>query len=126
MVVDTNVYIDFFRGKEFAKKTLLSLDHISMSVISYYELLQGIRNKKELADFHNFMKKWGINPIDFDERQSLRCRLLMEKYCLSHSLKMAESMIAACCIVLNEELLTGNYKDFKFISELTSIKYQIK
>ena len=40
---------------------------------------------------------------------------MMEKYAMSHGLKMADAMIAACGIYRGVSVLTGNHSDYKFI-----------
>jgi predicted nucleic acid-binding protein len=53
ILVDTSVWIDFFRGKETEKTTLLELalekDRIVIGDVILLELYQGVKNKKEEA-----------------------------------------------------------------------------
>jgi len=46
-----------------------------------------------------------------------------QKHSLSYGLKMVDALIAAIAINYDEELITGNYKDFKFIKEINVKKY---
>ena len=124
MIFDTNVFIDYFRGLKNAQKIFSQHSELGMSVVSYYEILQGIRNKTELKHFYDFLQDRNIQPLLFDEKQSLFCRILMEKYCLSHGLRMTDAMIASCCITHQEPFTTANIKDFRFLKELTLHSYR--
>ncbi len=48
MLIDTDVLIWYMRGNEKAYKTIEKTDGFSVSVVTYIELVQGKRNKKEL------------------------------------------------------------------------------
>ena len=49
MIIDTGVLIWYLRGNEKAFKTIENLESFSISVVTYMELVQGMRNKKELV-----------------------------------------------------------------------------
>jgi len=48
--------------------------------------------------------------------------LLVEKYSLSHGMKIYDAIIAATCLVYDLPLWTYNVKDFQFINGLELIK----
>ena len=51
MIVDTDVLIWYSRNNEKAKELLHSLRGFNISVITYMEIIQGVRNKQELNHF---------------------------------------------------------------------------
>ena len=51
MVVDTDVLIWYMKGNQNAYKIIENLKHFSISVVTYMELVQGMRNKNELIDY---------------------------------------------------------------------------
>ena len=48
MILDTDVLIWFLRGNEKATNAVLESMPFSISVVTYMELLQGMRNKQEM------------------------------------------------------------------------------
>jgi predicted nucleic acid-binding protein len=45
MLVDTDVLVWYMRGNEKAKRVIKNLNSFSISVVTYIELVQGLRNK---------------------------------------------------------------------------------
>ncbi len=123
MVIDTDVLIDYFRGYQSAAGKIAKVDNLIVSIVTVFELYQGARDRKEIDTIRKMLKEWEFKIIPLDEEQSYQTLFLMEKYSLSYGLKMADAMIAASGIVNRQELLTGNYNNYKFISGLTVKKY---
>ncbi len=48
MIIDTDVLIWYMKGNEKAYKTIEIANTFFLSVVTYMELVQGMRNKKEL------------------------------------------------------------------------------
>ena len=119
MIIDTDVLIWFLRGNEKAKEVVISSMPVSISSVTYMELIQGMRDKTEL----NYMKKafgdMGINIIPINESISNYAVSLVEEYSLSHSMEMADALIASTCIKENEVLCTANDKHYQMINEIT-------
>ena len=113
-LVDTDVLIWYLRGNEKAKNILKNLD-FAISIVTYMEIIQGIRNKKELNIFRKFIKTWGIQVIYISEEISSKAAFYMEEFALSHSMAMADSLIAATASVNGLILLTGNDKHYRFL-----------
>jgi len=113
-LVDTDVLIWYLRGNEKAKDILKSLD-FAISIVTYMEIIQGIRNKRELNIFRKFIKSWNIQVIHLNEEISSKASFYMEEFALSHSMALADSLIAATSSVNGLILLTGNDKHYKFL-----------
>ena len=118
MLVDTDVLIAYFRGKKHAKDVIDKLGPFSISAVVHMELLQGIRNKDELRRLKGFLTERAVHVLSLDEDITFRAISFLERFSLSHSLKMADALIAATADVRGEVLLTGNYADHKMISDL--------
>lgn len=56
MIVDTDVLIWYLKGNENARKAINKFNGFSISVITYMELVQGIRNKAELSRLQRMIK----------------------------------------------------------------------
>jgi predicted nucleic acid-binding protein len=82
------------------------------------ELLQGIRDKTELAKIKRDMRQWQVAILPITEQITQKAIELVETYHLSHNMEMADALIAATAILNNLALRTGNDKHYKFIPNL--------
>lgn len=60
MIIDTDVLIWFLRGNEKAVNEIINAGSFSLSIITYMELLQGMRNKQEMEQMKKSFDKMGI------------------------------------------------------------------
>jgi hypothetical protein len=58
LIVDTDVLIWYLRGNEKAFNTIENLERFSLSVVTYMELVQGMRNKNELNSLRQALHAW--------------------------------------------------------------------
>ena len=116
-LVDTDVMIWYLKGNEKAQKLLHSID-FCISVVTYMELVQGMRNKQELKLLQKMIKTWGIKVIYIDEDISAQALFYMQEYFLSHSLQLADSLIGATCARYGLTLVTANDKHYRVLKEL--------
>ena len=93
---------------------------LGIGIITQMELIVGCRDKKELQSLTKFFKQFEILPIN--EQISKKSVKLLERYRLSHGLFIPDSLIAAPAIE-NEDFITKNRKDFKFINGLRLLPY---
>ncbi|WP_456458535.1 PIN domain-containing protein [Nitratifractor sp.] len=116
-LVDTDVMIWYLRGNEKARKLLHSIDFY-ISAVTYMELLQGMRNKQELKRFQKMINTWNIKVVYIDEEISAKALFYMEEYFLSHSMKLADSLIGATCTRHGLTLITANDKHYRTLKDL--------
>ena len=83
MIFDSDVLIWAFRGKESASKLLLTAEGISISAVTYMELLQGVLNKQELFQIKKFLKVFDVRVIDITPGITHRAMEYVENYALS-------------------------------------------
>ena len=88
------------------------------------ELVQGIRNKKELNILRSALKEWNANIIYVNKEISIKAVFFIEEYYLSHSLQLADALIAATAVLNGLMLLTGNDKHYKIIKNLQMQNFQ--
>lgn len=86
-----------------------------ISAVSYMELAQGCRNKAELKAMQKAFKSAGNDVLPITQGISELACSLVEKYALSHSLHMADALIAATAIGHSLPLLTANAKHFSAV-----------
>jgi predicted nucleic acid-binding protein len=125
LIIDTDVLVWFYRGKEIAKKILYANMPFSISSVTYIELLQGARNKDELKTLAKDVKQWSTSILQINESISEHAIILIEKYALSHGLELADSLIASSAIACRETLLTGNFKHYSYIPNLQIIPFHL-
>lgn len=123
LLVDTDVLIWYLRGKERAYEAIESLNGFSISVITYMELVQGMRNKQELNSFRQALRRWNAEVIYVSEEISAKAMFYVEQHFLSHSLELADALIGASAISHGIPLLTGNEKHYRMLRDLELLKF---
>lgn len=123
MIIDTDVLIWELRGNQKAKALVHDNIPFKISVVTYIELVQGMRNKTELAKFIKQLSGWQVETIQLDADISTRAMIFVEDYFLSHKMELADALIAATCIDRSEVLLTANDKHYRHIPTIQLKKF---
>ncbi len=118
MILDTDVLIWFLRGNQSAVDFILEAMPFSISIVTYMELVQGMRDKRELAKMKKAFADMNVEIIPLSEGISLRASDYVEKYALSHSMEMADALIAGTCMEENKTLVTANDKHYRVVEGL--------
>lgn len=87
------------------------------------ELIVGCRNKTELRMLDEFLNRFQVLTIT--ERISLKATQLLREYRLSHGLLIADALIAATALALDQPFITKNRRDYAFISGLNLLPYRL-
>ncbi len=87
------------------------------------EIIQGMKNKDEFKIFQKQMLRWNINIIQIDQEISSRAMFYVQEYSLSHSMMLADALIAATVVQNSEILITANDKHYKFIPNIECKKF---
>jgi predicted nucleic acid-binding protein len=123
MLVDTDVLVWYLRGNEKARRTIKDLKSFSISVVTYMELVQGLRNKEELNILRSSLKNWNAGIIYISEEISTKAMFLVEQYYLSHSIQLADALIGATAVIYGLPLLTANTKHYRIIKNIIIKKF---
>ena len=118
MLFDTDVLIWCFRGVTKAAKAIEDDPAPSISVVTYMELVQGVRDKKELKSITSFLADMGIPVLPLTENIGHRASIYLEEHALKDGMAMADALIAATAVERSLALCTGNGKHFRVISDL--------
>ena len=118
MLVDTDVLIWYLRGYAQASAALDQLPSFSISSVTHMEIVQGMRNKAELAAFKKMLVQRAAQHLPVTQAISNKAVDLMESMSLSHGLQMDDALIAATALEHQLTLLTGNTKHFLPIPQL--------
>jgi len=118
MLFDTDVLIWYMRGNTKAAAIIEEFPAKSISVITYMELLQGVRNKDEIKLVRDFLKDLDFVVIPLTENIGHRASVYMEQYCLKADMCLSDALIAATAVENNLPVCTGNSRHYKPIGEL--------
>lgn len=116
--IDTCIVIEFLKDSNFLSD--YNPDHLFISDIVVMELYQGARNKSDLAFIKKELSRFKI--VNTNNEIITLAKQILEKYNLSHNMKIMDAIIAATIMVYNLQLMTLNEKDFKFISQINLIQ----
>jgi len=123
MLIDTDVIIWYMRGNRKAANLLGKHRDFSISAVTYMELVQGMRNKNELAALRKALKTWNTKVLYITEEISSKAVFYVEQHYLSHSVQLADALIGATAVSHAIPLLTGNTKHYKIAKEIELIKF---
>ncbi|MGB2842985.1 MAG: type II toxin-antitoxin system VapC family toxin [Halobacteriota archaeon] len=123
-LLDTSILIAFLRGEEDVvakvEEYLEEFDSLSLSIITYYEILRGLKymgNEKKLRDFEELMDKSEIITLDreiIDRASGIYADLKRR----GELIEDADILIAAPCPVKGMILVTDNEEHFRRIENL--------
>lgn len=124
LLVDTDILIWYMKGNEKAFRLIENNKNFQISVVTYIEIVQGMRNKEELKSFRKFLKSCNTQFIYINEEISTKAMFYVEQYYLSHSIQLADALIAATAVSHGLPITTGNYKHYKVIKEIQINKFR--
>lgn len=118
ILVDTDVFVWYMRGNARAAAALEGLPGISLSVVTYIELVQGMRSRRELAALRTTLAALDAKILQIDELVSAKAMFYVEQHFHSHSLRLADALIAATAVTAGFALLTANTKHYIPVRDL--------
>jgi len=124
MVIDTDVLIWYMKGNEKAQRAIEDSTNFFVSVVTYMELVQGMRNKKELNNFRKALHVWNSEILYISEEISVKAMFFVEQHYLSHSTQLADALIGATAIAYGLPILTGNDKHYMVLKDIQIKKFR--
>jgi len=124
MLIDTDVLICYMRGNKKALEVIENQISFYISVITYMELVQGMRNNNELRELRKALQRWQVKILLISEEISAKAMFLIERHYLSHSLQLADALIAATAELNGLPLLTANDKHYRIIRDLEVLRFR--
>ncbi|MDA3902170.1 MAG: type II toxin-antitoxin system VapC family toxin [Desulfuromusa sp.] len=118
MLIDTDVLIWYLKGNEKAYQVIENSSNFFISVVTYMELVQGMRNKNELNNLRKALHIWNAKILYISEEISSKAMFYVEQHFLSHSMQLADALIGATAIAYGSPVLTGNDKHYKVLKDL--------
>ena len=124
MLVDTDVIIWYMKGNQNAFEAIEDAESFSISVVTYMELVQSMRNQKELKGLRRALHAWGTKILYISEAVSMKAMFFVEQYFLSHSMQLADALIGATAISHGLPILTGNDRHYRALKDLEIRKFR--
>lgn len=118
MLIDSDVLIWLTRGHLGAARRLQDVTPWRISVVTYMELVQGCRDKTELARLKKGLAAHGTEVLQLTPAISERAADVVDLLALSHGMRLADALIASTTIEHELTLLSANAKHFGAVGNL--------
>jgi hypothetical protein len=127
VVFDTDVLIWYFRGSDAARFFLqrVPVSRRAISALTHMELVQGCKNRGELALVKEFVQTNITSVVHPTETMSNRALALLEAYSLAHGLRTVDALIAATALEIGAELASGNTRHYRAIDGLRLLRFKL-
>jgi tRNA(fMet)-specific endonuclease VapC len=119
MIADSDVLIDFLRGKGFAERirSEVKTGGLHTAAISAFELWAGAKTDQQISAVETLLAALIILPLETESaRRAAKVRRELEKK--NASIGMADSLIAGICLEREGVLITRNRKHFERVAGL--------
>lgn len=125
-LIDTDILSEFFRGNENVtskvNQYLLEYGAVNISIITYYEMLNGLLYKdakKQLKKFEDFIKLNKIIPLTL-KTVSISANIQAELRRNGNQIGHTDTLIAGIAIANQMHLITNNTNHLSRIKNLTT------
>lgn len=118
MLFDADVLIWVSRRNRKAIRTVDSSEDPSLSVVTYMELVEGVRDKTELRSTREMVVQYGFAVLPLTEEIGHRAAMYLEMYRLKFGLDLVDALVAATAVENGVALCTANVKHFRAIAGL--------
>jgi len=123
-LLDTDVLIWYMKGNDNAYRIIEDSKRFFISVITYMELVQGMRNKTELNSLRRAIHAWNAKMLYISEDISVKAMFFVEQHYVSHAIHLADALIGATAILHGLPILTANDKHYKIFKDLQIRKFR--
>jgi predicted nucleic acid-binding protein len=118
VLFDTDILVWIQKGNHRAATLVDREEERCISVLTYMELLQGAKEKRQHEHVLDFLSEYGFRILPLSENIGHRAAIYIEEYSLSHGLRAGDAIIAATATDNNLTLCTSNLRHYRPIQEL--------
>ncbi len=118
MLFDIDILVWIQKGSHRAAALVEREGERCISVLTYMELLQGAREKRQHEYVLDFLSEYGFRILPLSENIGHRAAIYIEEYSLAHGLRAGDAIIAATATDNNLTLCTSNLRHYRPIKEL--------
>ena len=119
LLVDTDVLIWLLRGRISARLAVEACASVEISAVNYMELLEGVRDNAELRLLRRTVRLNGWRILPLTEAIGHRATSYIERFALSHGLRLADALTAASAAEAGGTLLTANARQYRCIRDIS-------
>jgi hypothetical protein len=117
MLFDTNILVDFLRGRQEAINLLnAQIERPNVSVVTTLELYAGVRTRREEQKMELLLSQASLLPVT--QEIAKRAGVFIRLYEASHCVEMADALVAATAEHHGLRLATLNVKHFPMFPKL--------
>jgi hypothetical protein len=118
-IFDSNILIDFLNEVPPSKEEVLNYEKVSISIITWIEILVGLKSQKEILKGRSFLSKVEVLNINQEiAEKAVEIRKDSRK-------KLPDALIEATALVNNLLLVTRNTKDFDKEKPWIRVPYEL-
>jgi predicted nucleic acid-binding protein len=119
-ILDTDVFIDHFRGLAAATAYIqeLGVAQRATTDVTVMELYKGAVNREQLMMIEGFLARNHVTRLPVSAAASQHAVSLLHDYSLAHGLGIPDALIAAIALEGDHTLVTSNVRHFRFIAGL--------
>jgi predicted nucleic acid-binding protein len=118
VLFDTDILVWIQKGNHRAATLVDREEERCISVLTYMELLQGAKEKRQHEHVLDFLSEYGFRILPLSENIGHRAAIYIEEYSLSHGLRAGDAIMAATATDNNLTLCTSNLRHYRPIQEL--------
>jgi predicted nucleic acid-binding protein len=118
VLFDAELLIWIQRGNHRAAALVERDEERFISVLTYMELLQGAKEKRQHEYILDFLHEFSFRILPLSENIGHRAAIYIEEYSLSHGLRTGDAIVAATATENGLTLCSSNVKHYKPIKEL--------
>ena len=119
MLFDTDILIWVQRGNRKAARFIDGAGERLISVLTYMELLQAARDKRQHAVIKQYVRDLSFSVLPLTEGVGHRALVYVEEYGLSSGIRAGDAIVAATATENGLTLATGNARHFRSIKDLS-------
>jgi predicted nucleic acid-binding protein len=126
VVLDTDILVWYFRGNERARRFLEAIPYPdrTLSALTRMELIQGCRNRAEMARVKAFTSANFSVVFYPDESTIHRATRLLEEHALPDGLRVVDALLAASALNADCAFATANVRHYRPIKGLRLIEFR--
>jgi hypothetical protein len=118
MLFDSDVIIWLLRKSEAAADAIESAERVAISVVTYMEVIRGLRDRREMREMRYMLTDYGFSILPLTESIGYLAARYVEEYKVRPGLAVPDALIAATAVEHGRTLCTANAKHFRPITDL--------
>jgi hypothetical protein len=124
VIFDTDVFIWLFRGNARSAEAVEAEHERRISIITYMELIQGVKDRQEARTIRSFLKEYGFELLALTENIGHRAAVYIDEHSLASGLRIADALVAATAVENRTALCTGDYGHYRALKDIEIVRFR--